>query len=487
MELPKLKKVNPNKIKKKKILLLGDDLRLHSGVGTMSREFVLGTLEKYDWVQIGGAIDHPDKGKIIDMSQDAINLTGIEDASIKIYPVSGYGDQNLLREIIRIEKPDALIHFTDPRFWIWLYQMEHEIRQELPILYYNIWDDLPDPKWNENFYESCDALMAISKQTYGINKRVRQRKPLEDWQLKYVPHGINSEIYKPIDKNSEGLHNIKKRLFGDFEPEFIIFWNNRNVRRKQPGDVIMSYKTFCDGLSKEQSEKCVLLMHTPIVDDNGTDLGEVVKNCCPQYKVVFSTDKLPASDLNLLYNIADVVVNIASNEGFGLSGAEALLSGTPIINNVTGGLQDQCGFGYEITETWDDEGNTTSTSKKYFTADDYVKMGSLHDLKKWKDAKGITAGEWAIPVWPSNRSLQGSPLTPYIFDDRVSFEDVAEAILRWYLTDKDDREKRGLAGREWALSEGGLSAKNMCDTMVETIEGVFENWTPREKYELIAI
>ena len=35
---------------KKKILLLGDDIRLNSGIGTMSREIVMGTLHKYDWV-----------------------------------------------------------------------------------------------------------------------------------------------------------------------------------------------------------------------------------------------------------------------------------------------------------------------------------------------------------------------------------------------------------------------------------------------------
>ena len=43
---------------KKKILLLSDDLRMSSGVGTMSREIVMGTLEHFQWVQIGGAIKH---------------------------------------------------------------------------------------------------------------------------------------------------------------------------------------------------------------------------------------------------------------------------------------------------------------------------------------------------------------------------------------------------------------------------------------------
>ena len=44
---------------KKKILLFSDDLRMSSGVGTMSREIVMGTVHKFDWVQVGGAIKHP--------------------------------------------------------------------------------------------------------------------------------------------------------------------------------------------------------------------------------------------------------------------------------------------------------------------------------------------------------------------------------------------------------------------------------------------
>ena len=155
-------------MKKKKILLLSDDLRMHSGIATQSKEFVIGTLDKYDWVQLGGAVKHPEQGKIIDMSVSAQTEYSIDDAYLKIYPVSGYGNPQLLREIMSIERPDAILHFTDPRFWIWLYQMEHEIRQNIPIMYYNIWDDIPDPMYNRDYYRSSDLLMGISKQTYGI-------------------------------------------------------------------------------------------------------------------------------------------------------------------------------------------------------------------------------------------------------------------------------------------------------------------------------
>ena len=155
-------------MKKKKILLLSDDLRMHSGVATQSKEFVMGTLHHYDWVQIGGAVKHPEEGKIMDMSQAAQNELGIDNAYLKIYPISGYGNEQVLRDVISLEKPDAIMHFTDPRFWIWLYNMEHEIRQNIPILYYNIWDDIPDPYYNRDYYRSSDLLMGISKQTYYV-------------------------------------------------------------------------------------------------------------------------------------------------------------------------------------------------------------------------------------------------------------------------------------------------------------------------------
>jgi hypothetical protein len=157
---------------RKKILLLSDDLRMPSGVGVMSREIVVGTAHHYNWVQIGAAVQHPEAGKILDASQAVSEDTGITDAYLKIFPNNGYGDPNLLRRVIEMEKPDALMIFTDPRYWIWLFEIEHEIRQTMPITYLNIWDNLPFPMYNRNYYRSVDALFAISKQTYNIDVQV---------------------------------------------------------------------------------------------------------------------------------------------------------------------------------------------------------------------------------------------------------------------------------------------------------------------------
>ena len=348
IQLPKLKKVDFNKKSKKKILLLSDDLRLHSGVGTMSREMVEHSCHKYDWVQIGGAIKHPDKGKRFDLSEDMRKQTGVSDANVIIYPADGYGNAEILRQIIQIEKPDAILHFTDPRFWGWLYQMEHEIRQTMPLIYYNIWDDLPFPHWNEPFYESCDLLMAISKQTYNINKHVCQNKPrIEGTDLTYVPHGIDNKKFYPISVDHPeftNLCNFRKDILKGNDYDKIFFFNSRNIRRKGPANLILAFKLFCDSLSKDDAKGVCLLLHTDPVDPNGTDLPAVVKALCPEHSVIFTGGKLNTNQLNYLYNMSTATFQPSSAEGFGLSVCESLMTGTPICATVIGGLQDQMGF-----------------------------------------------------------------------------------------------------------------------------------------------
>jgi len=465
---------------KKKILLLSDDLRLTSGIATVSRDMAIGTCDKYDWVQVGAAINHPEKGKVLDLSEDARKVTGVEDASIKIYCNDGYGDPLLLKKLIDLEKPDAILHFTDPRFWGWLYNMEHEIRRKIPLMYLNIWDDIPDPMWNKEAYASCDLLMAISKQTYGINHRVLTRFDQEtpDHRITYVPHGIDSETFYPIregDKYWDKLVEESNSIKNGNQNRFVVMWNNRNIHRKHPGDVVLAYKHMCELIEKDggnPSQDCLLLMHTIPVDPNGTDLVAVVSELSKGYPVMFSDKVIPAEGLNSLYNIADVVVNMASNEGFGLATAESISAGTPIVVNVTGGMQDQCGF-------------INPKTGKYFTPDDYIEVKTLHRKEDWST---LQHGEWVKPVWPSNISLQGSVPTPYIFDDRADFREIGQALYEWYKTPKEERDTAGIKGREYIMSkEVGMSRESMSERLVQSIEGVFENFTPRNRFELQSV
>ena len=455
---------------KKKILLLSDDLRMTSGIATVSKEFVMGSMDRFHWVQLGAAVKHPDQGREIDLGEDARKESGVSDASLKIIPWTGYGDANILRQLIMRHQPDAILHFTDPRYWRWLYEIEAEIRENIPILFYHIWDDLPDPKYNRDYYESCDWLGCISKQTYGIVSRVGKLKtdtniPLEDWQVDYVPHGINpKKCFK-----TEVPADFKNAALGGKDYKFVLFWMNRNIRRKQPSDVIWAYKEFVDGLPEEERKDCCLVMHTAPVDQNGTDLYKVKEAICPDYDVRFSTARIGDEQLNYLYNLADCTINIAGNEGFGLTTAESVMAETPIIVNVTGGMQDQCGF-------------RKKSDGKLFTADDYKKIGSLHNWREWEGR--VTHGEWVKPVWSRVQTMTGSVPTPYIIDDKVDIIDVSEAIRYWYDKGKKGREKAGKVGREAFLGEIGLGVDNQNKCMADGIEKAIKNFKPKKRYNL---
>jgi glycosyltransferase involved in cell wall biosynthesis len=451
--------------KRKKIMLICDDIRVHSGIATVGREVVIHTAQHFNWVNIGGAIQHPEMGKRLDLSQSTNDTTGLKDSSVVMYPVHDYGNPDILRQLIQIEKPDAIMLITDPRYFVWLFSMENEIRKSIPITYLNIWDDYPAPHYNKAFYEACDLLMGISKQTVNINKLVLREKAANKI-IKYVPHGLNHEIFKPMDKNDSQLKEFKKTLFKGKEYDFALLFNSRNIRRKQIPDTILAYKYFIDSLPVEKAKKCALVLHTERVSDHGTDLDAVIELLCndEKYNIIFTDAKYDPTAMNLLYNSTDCQILLTSNEGWGLSLTEAILCGNPIIANTTGGMQDQMRFE-------DENGN-------WFTPSAEIPSNHRGTYKKH--------GEWAFPVYPATRTLVGSPPTPYIWDDLCKAEDAAQRIMEVYNLTPEERKARGLKGREWAIGEeAGFTGETQGKRVIEAFDELFTTWKPREKYELI--
>ena len=449
---------------RKKILLLTDDIRVHSGVANVGREVITHTSHRYNWIQMAGAIRHPEKGKPVDLS-DAINKdAGIKDSSVILFPVDGYGDPKTLREVIKYEKPDALFLITDPRYFDWLFQIENEVRSQIPIAYLNIWDDLPAPMYNREFYDSCDALFGISKQTVNINKLVLGKERCKNKVIKYIPHGLNSNTFKPLKSNDKALSETRDKINNGVDIDFTLFFNSRNIRRKCIPDTIFAWKLFMETLTEEERNKCNFILHTDLVNDAGTDLPAVINFLFPNKgsgNIILSSQKLTRDQLNHFYNIADGVILLSSAEGWGLSLTEALLTGTPIIANVTGGMQDQMRFE-------DKKGN-------WIDFDENVPSNHRGTYKK--------CGKWALPVFPTSLSLVGSPKTPYIWDDRCTPEDAAKQIRALYDMSKKERKKIGKAGYDWVTSkEAGFTAQVQGERVIEGMDELFKKFKPRKSF-----
>ena len=94
------------------------------------------------------------------------------------------------------------------------------------------------------------------------------------------------------------------------------------------------------------------------------------------------------------------------------------------------------------------------------------------------------SGEWVKPVWPTNLSLQGSPVTPYIYDDRCDSYEIAEQLDSFFQMGREEVSRVGLLGHEFVVGEGDMASETMGEKFIEAIDGCFENWKPRKRFDL---
>lgn len=368
------------KKEKYKILLLSDDLRCVSGVGGQSRMLVeaLVSSGKFSVKQLGGAMKQP--------NYDVQMLH----PDIVVKPVDGFGTPNLLRQLLITERPDVLVLFTDPRQFVWVWQMEDEINQICPIVYWHVWDNDPYPEYNSAFYESTDVINCISMKTYNL---LKDRFPAK---VNYLPHTFPKNWYYELPK--EEVEKLKAETLKDKKDWFFTLWVNRNAHRKMPADVMHGFKLFLDLLQeKEGHRNALLVMHTNPKDPEGPDLEAVAEMLKISDRVMFSVGQIDIPDMNRLYNVADTLVNVSRAEGFGLSLYQTLSVGKPVVALKTGGMTDQI----------------------------IDKHGNVH----------------GVALDPVERYLVGSQATPYIYDDHFSKKELAEGLYKIYKLSPEEKEK----------------------------------------------
>jgi len=407
---------------RKKILWLSDHPLVPSGVGIQARYVIEGLLktEQYSFTCLGGAIKHPD------YTPQSVAPEIYGQNNWIIHPVDGHGNKELMRKFLAEDKPDAIVLFTDPRFFYWIWEMEDEIRAVCPIVYWHVWDNDPVPEFNRPIYEATDFIMSLSLKTYGLLQGLNY--PAD--RHSYVHHAEPADLFKPMSQ--EEITEAKAKFYGPFKDrEFIVMWNNRNARRKMTGDVLESFARFAKKVGRN---KVALLMHTSATDQEGQDIHSVAKKLGMEDLLLLSEGRIPAEQLNVMYNCSDCVINISNNEGFGLGTLEALYAGTLIVVNMTGGLQ------YQMGDWWCDQ-------KDFSDQDKLTKIAkSRKSSHRW----------WGEPVYPAARNLVGSQQVPYIYDDRVNDEHVAIALEKVFKMGYKARKKLGLEAREWALDKFGM-------------------------------
>jgi glycosyltransferase involved in cell wall biosynthesis len=412
---------------KHKILMLSDHPLATSGVGTQSRYLIQGLINtgKYTFRCFGGAVKH-DNYDTVKVSDDFI-----------IKPTNGFGDKHLMRQVLAQEKPDVLLLFTDPRFFIWAWEMEDEIHQICPIAYNHLWDNPPWPEFNRVLYESTDLVNCINWPTYEM---VKQRFPEK---TNYIPHAVPKDVFYPLPDAE--CHRLKTAILGSARQDhFICLYVSRNARRKMPNDIILSFKMFLDELeNKHGHRKATLVMHTDPMDPEGPNLHSVIDMLHLKDHVVFSKDRVGFNEMNSLYNISDTIVNRSCNEGFGLPTLEMMMAGKPIIALKTGGLTRQ-----------------------------------VEDHE--------TGEQYGIALEPDCRVLVGNQMVPYIYEDYLKHETLASAFFKMHEMGPDARRKLGQRALAHAHKDYDMST--MISEWDRTLTHLIATWQKgQDRWQTIEI
>lgn len=386
-----------------------------SGVGTQARWLVQGLTStgKYSFRCFGGAVRHDNYDTV------AVNPDFI------IKPTDGFGDKNLLRKTLAQVKPDAILLFTDPRFFVWVWEMQDEIQQVCPIAYWHLWDNPPWPDYNKVLYESTDLINCINYPTYEM---VKERFPN---RTNYIPHAVPKDLYKLISK--EESMQFKKRLLGNERADhFTVLYVSRNARRKMTADILVSWKLFLKDLQEKHGHtKASIIMHCDPLDQEGTNLHSVIDMLGIKENTIFSKDRIGFEDMRVLYNMCDTVVNRSSNEGFGLPILEAKMCGKPVISIKTGGLTRQ--------------------------VEDH-----------------ITGEQYGIGLDPEVSSMVGNLMIPYIYEDFISHKTLSEAFMKMYDYGPEKREEIGQRAMKHAHRDYDLDA--VVAEWDRTLMNTIENW-----------
>ena len=181
-------------------------------------------------------------------------------------------------------------------------------------------------------------------------------------------------------------------------------------------------------------------MHTDPMDVHGQDLIKIMEHLgLTNGQVMISKEKIPPEHLSMLYNMADCTINVADAEGFGLATFESLACGTPIIVNMTGGLQEQ-----------------------------------VTDGENW----------FGIGLEPASKAIIGSQDVPYIYEDRVSGDEFVEALIKFTNLSEKERSELGEAGRQHVLKNYSMDkfAKQWDQVLTEVVK-TMGSWENRKNYK----
>lgn len=248
----------------------------------------------------------------------------------------GFGEK-LIKDYVVELSPDIVIIYNDViivstliKELLTIEERKFKIVPYIDLVYQN-----EKRTYLEYIHKGSDSIIAFTDYWKQELLRHNFTKPIH-----VLTHAFNSDIYYPIPKS------IARKYYEIAEDDFVILNLNRNQPRKRWDLCIQAYVKF---ISRHKDEKIKLLVMTNVI--GSWDLIELMKFEGKKYDMDVDTlkhfftfiqnpQKITDTEINVMYNLADIGWNCCDGEGFGLCNFEQAGVGRPQVVPHIGGFRD---------------------------------------------------------------------------------------------------------------------------------------------------
>lgn len=277
-----------------------------------------------------------------------------------------------LKRILKNENEKAVLHFHNQyNLFFFLKLVPKKLRTKALVVYTNHngmwsknWNDVKDLLYKRYFQEilsmkNADQVFVLNEET---RKNVIEQLGIEAERVIKISNGVNTDIYCPISQSE--IEETKKKY--KINGKRVILQVGSVYENKGQARAV----EMLSPLLKKHDELIYAYVGGIVSQEYSETVRKTAESLGVSDKVVYLGTAVPGTEMNRLYNIADITFFASEYEGFPLVCIESVSAGVPVV--ICSDINIDLGPGCIVTSKEKTESDIEK--KVFFCYDEYKKL-----------------------------------------------------------------------------------------------------------------